>query len=128
MQPCICCPAGVEAEEGRQGGGGSGRFIWISRLGCARPHSWRGRHSRHLRRANGELELHHNELALDIVAQRHHFMRAGLGWIDRVTSRVEPQLFAGMCFALLGKDGKVTKSAHLAVNEPKSAPMAWTGF
>lgn len=38
------------------------------------------------------------------------------------------QLFAGMCFSLLGPDGKVTKSAHLALNEPKSAPMMWTGF
>lgn len=38
------------------------------------------------------------------------------------------QMFTGLCYALLGPDGKVSKSLHLALNEPKSAPMHWTGF
>lgn len=38
------------------------------------------------------------------------------------------QMFTGLCYALLGSDGKVSKSVHLALNEPKSVPILWTGF
>jgi hypothetical protein len=44
------------------------------------------------------------------------------------TVAADLQLFAGMSYALLGPDGKVSKSVNLDVNEPKSAPLNWTGF
>ena len=39
----------------------------------------------------------------------------------------DSQLFAGMCYALLGPDGKVSRVGHLNLNGPKSTPMQWTG-
>lgn len=39
-----------------------------------------------------------------------------------------PQLFTGMCFMLLDDAGQVTKSVHLEIPEPKTAPLRWTGF
>jgi hypothetical protein len=62
--------------------------------------------------------LHAHSMASDAgtVPITLHFLFLGL------------QLFTGLCYALLGPDGKVSKSVHLALNEPRSAPMYWTGF
>lgn len=59
-------------------------------------------------------------------------LEQNMGRLCRPVSEHHPdlllQLFAGLSFSLLGADGKITRSVHLDVSEPKREPLNWTGF